>query len=108
MSPPARSHDERYPLASQALAAFGERRQLLALAEELSEAYAAVARMLNEKGGRREVLIELVDVESVTASLRDALGPWSDWEAVRAEKRAKLAAVLARKNGDARTREVSR
>lgn len=96
------SDADRYPLAPQAFAAFGERRRLLALAEELSEASAAVARLLNEKGDRAEVLTELVDVESVTASLRDALGSPEAWDMVRIQKRAKLAGKLAK--GQLRTR----
>lgn len=99
---PRRSRDERYPLALDALAAFGERRQLLVLAEELAEAAAAVSRLLNEKGDKIEVLTELVDVESVTASLRDVLGSAEAWDRVRLEKRAKLAAKLAK--GEIRTR----
>lgn len=94
---------ELYPLAPRALAVFGEQRQLLALAEELSEASAAVARLLNDKGDRAEILAELVDVESVTASLRDVLGDPQEWDRVRAEKRAKLAGKLA--TGEARTRK---
>lgn len=94
--------DQRYPLAPQALAAFGERRQLLALAEELAEASAAVSRLLNEKGDYAEVLTEIVDVESVTASVRDLLGTPETWDLVRQQKRAKLAGKLAK--GQLRTR----
>lgn len=94
--------DDRYPLAKAAFDAFGERAQLLALAEELSEASAAVVRLLNGKGDRNEVLTELVDVESVTASLRDTLGDDSAWYRVRIEKRGKLAGKLA--TGQLRTR----
>lgn len=96
--------DVYYPLAARALATFGERRQLLALVEELAEAGAAVSRLLNEKGDRREVVAEIVDVESVVASLRDVLAEPGEWGLMRQGKRAKLARVLA--SGDARTRPV--
>lgn len=89
----------------QALDRWGSRRQLLALAEELSEASAAVVRLLNAKGEKRDVLEELVDVESVTESLRRWLGPAEEWAAVRDRKRAKLAAAL--EHDDPRTRGPS-
>lgn len=86
--------DESYPLAKKALEAFGEDVQFLALIEELGEAAAAVARYKNGKGDIQDIRSEIVDVESVVASLRDILGHPQAWVEMRALKRAKLARKL--------------
>lgn len=68
--------------------------QVLALIEELNEAAAAAARLLNEKGTREELLEELVDVESLRLSVALDLGTPDEWAAVQQRKRRKLLAKL--------------
>jgi len=68
--------------------------QLHALGEELSEASAAIHRFYARKGSLERVMEELVDVESVLDSLRDALASDEDWGMMRQEKRRKLRAKL--------------
>lgn len=88
---------DTYPLSSRALEVFGERHQFLALSEELAEASAAVSRLLNNKGDNLDLVSELVDVESVIASVRYLLAKEEVWSEIRAEKRAKLRFAIQHK-----------
>lgn len=83
----------------EALLKFGPRKQLLALAEELSEASAAVSRLLNAKGDKAALRDEIVDVQSVVASLDTWLGSDDEWREARKKKENKLRQVLDR-HGD--------
>ena len=83
-------------MQARALRVFGVQAQLLQLAEELSEAAAAVARLANGKGDSWDAIEELVDVESVVASLRDHLGTPETWAGIRSVKEDKLREVLER------------
>lgn len=84
----------RERLQRLALKTYGADRQLLQLAEELSEASAAVVRFMNKKSDARPVIEEIVDVESVVASLRDHLADDVLWENMRKVKAEKLAFIL--------------
>lgn len=78
----------------RAFETWGSYAQLVALAEELAEATAAVCRYMNGKGGYAEVVEELTDVESLRLSLKDHLATPEFWEDVQQAKRRKLLAKL--------------
>ena len=75
----------------------GARSQCSGLAPSSSRSRRSSRRprpLANDKGSARDVVEELVDVESVIESLRDHLADATVWERMRATKRAKLARAL--------------
>lgn len=93
-TPPSSSDWVGEEVHARARRVWGRDAQLIALAEELSEAAASVCRFLNGKGTLEEVREELVDVDSLKLSLRSDLGTHEEWTLMTQEKRAKLLAKL--------------
>lgn len=56
-------------------------------------------RLANGKGDPWHAIEEIVDVESVVASLRDHLGTPGTWEGIRSAKEDKLRDILDRAEG---------
>lgn len=76
----------------RAFETWGFEAQLLALGEEAAELAAKVLRYQNDKCILADVVEEIIDVESLVASLKPNID--ADWEAVRQKKRAKLLSKL--------------